>query len=156
MKHALAGLLVCLIAALSGCASKFGVAEIRTSGFSHPDEERSPDKYFEHLCSQPDENALYVEGRVVDDFCDALQWRLHKKDTVTAPESVRDVVLLVPNRDHENSGYIMRLYQTEIHFTGIRYRDGDWGRVGTFFSWTKDLVRAWNRLLEQASAERPE
>lgn len=156
MKYALAGLLLSLMAALSGCASRFGVAEIRTSGFSYPDEERSPDKYFEHLRSQPDENALYVEGRVVDEFCDALQRRLHEKDKVRAPESVRDVVLLVPNHDHQNSGYILQLSRTEIDFIGIRYRDGDWGRVGTFFSWTKELVAAWNRLIDQASAERPE
>ena len=156
MKCSLSVLLLCLPFAVTGCASKYGVAEIRYMDYSSPSGELVPQKYFEHARAQHAGNTLYVEGRVVDDFCNAFQWRVHEKDRVTAPETVIRAVVIVPERENSNAGRILLLDPREFEFIGIHHRDGEWGRVGTDFPWTPELVKAWNRLLDQASAGKQE
>jgi hypothetical protein len=142
---------LCLVSLLSGCASDYGVAEIRYTDYQY-----SSGDLLDDARAFPAERTLLVEGRVVDEFMDAFQMSVDADDKVAAPESVNRAVLVVPERDNPDSGTILKLYPGSIDYVGIYLRDGDWKLIGTEFSWTDRLVKAWAKLFEKAVESKEE
>jgi hypothetical protein len=136
---------ICLLGLLTGCASSYGVAEIRYTDYRY-----SSGDVLEDARAHPAERTLLVEGRVVDEFCDAIEPPADENEWVKAPDSVVGAVMVIPERGNSDSGKILILYPGGIDFIGIFLRDGDWKLIGTDFRWTARLVKAWVRLLDHA------